>query len=80
MSEPRCAALVEEFEQTPAFAWLREHAREFGFALSYPRIIRPEWPMSHGIGASGTVFRSVCKEFRQTREKGVACNITLRED
>ena len=26
---PGCAALVEEFEQTPAFAWLREHAREF---------------------------------------------------
>lgn len=34
---PGCAALVEEFERTPAFAWLREHAREFGFALSYPR-------------------------------------------
>ena len=32
-----CAALVEEFEWTPAFAWLREHAGEFGFALSYPR-------------------------------------------
>lgn len=34
---PGCAALVEEFERTPAFAWLREHAREFSFALSYPR-------------------------------------------
>ena len=34
---PGCAALVEEFERTPAFAWLREHAHEFGFALSYPR-------------------------------------------
>ena len=34
---PGCAALVEEFERTPAFAWLREHAGEFGFALSYPR-------------------------------------------
>ena len=32
-----CAALVEEFERTPAFAWLREHACKFGFALSYPR-------------------------------------------
>lgn len=27
----------ESFEATPAFAWLREHAGDFGFALSYPR-------------------------------------------
>ena len=32
-----CAALVEEFELTPAFDWLREHAGKFGFVLSYPR-------------------------------------------
>lgn len=27
----------ESFEQTAAFAWLRDHACEHGFALSYPR-------------------------------------------
>lgn len=27
----------ESFERTPAFAWLREHAGEHGFAMSYPR-------------------------------------------
>jgi len=27
----------ESFEQTPAFAWLCEHAEQFGFNLSYPR-------------------------------------------
>jgi D-alanyl-D-alanine carboxypeptidase len=27
----------ESFEATPAFAWLRRHAGDFGFALSYPR-------------------------------------------
>lgn len=32
-----CAALVEEFELTPAFDWLREFAGKFGFVLSYPR-------------------------------------------
>lgn len=32
-----CPALVEEFENTPAFAWLGEHASRFGFRLSYPR-------------------------------------------
>lgn len=27
----------ESFEATAAFAWLREHAGDFGFAMSYPR-------------------------------------------
>ncbi|QIL21699.1 M15 family metallopeptidase [Thermomonas sp. HDW16] len=27
----------ENFEDTPAFAWLRTHADEFGFEMSYPR-------------------------------------------
>jgi D-alanyl-D-alanine carboxypeptidase len=27
----------ESFERTPAFAWLRENAQGFGFAMSYPR-------------------------------------------
>ena len=29
--------LTERFAATPAFAWLSEHAWEFGFSLSYPR-------------------------------------------
>lgn len=32
-----CPALVEAFEETPAFAWLQRHAADFGFKLSYPR-------------------------------------------
>lgn len=27
----------EEFEALPEYAWLQQHAKEFGFALSYPR-------------------------------------------
>ena len=32
-----CDALVEAFENTPAFTWLQEHANQHGFVLSYPR-------------------------------------------
>ncbi len=28
--------LTFEFGQTPAFAWLQQHAQDFGFTLSYP--------------------------------------------
>jgi D-alanyl-D-alanine carboxypeptidase len=31
------APLDEAFDATPAFAWLSAHARDFGFAMSYPR-------------------------------------------
>lgn len=34
---PGAPPLTEEFEETTAFAWLRENASEFGFRLSYPR-------------------------------------------
>jgi D-alanyl-D-alanine carboxypeptidase len=34
---PGFAALEEEFEHSPAFAWLRRNAAGHGFALSYPR-------------------------------------------
>jgi D-alanyl-D-alanine carboxypeptidase len=34
---PGCPALDEAFENTPAFAWLQQHAERFGFRLSYPR-------------------------------------------
>jgi D-alanyl-D-alanine carboxypeptidase len=37
ISTPGFAALEEEFESSPAFAWLRQKGRSFGFALSYPR-------------------------------------------
>lgn len=32
-----CPALEQEFERTDAFAWLVEHAAEYGFSMSYPR-------------------------------------------
>ena len=34
---PGVAPLDETFELSPAFAWLRAHASEFGFRMSYPR-------------------------------------------
>jgi zinc D-Ala-D-Ala carboxypeptidase len=37
LSTPGYAPLEEEFERSPAFAWLRRRARSFGFTLSYPR-------------------------------------------
>ncbi len=37
LTTPGFAALEEEFERSPAFAWLGAHARAFGFTLSYPR-------------------------------------------
>lgn len=36
LSTPGSRSLEVEFEQTPAFAWLRAHAADFGFYLSYP--------------------------------------------
>lgn len=43
LTTPGYAALEEEFEKSPAFAWLRKNAARFGFRLSYPRKNR------HGI-------------------------------
>jgi len=37
LTTPGFAALEEEFECSPAFAWLTHHASSFGFALSFPR-------------------------------------------
>ena len=34
---PGSEPLSEEFEKTPAYAWLTRRANEFGFSLSYPR-------------------------------------------
>jgi D-alanyl-D-alanine carboxypeptidase len=36
LSTPGEPALEEGFAQTPAYAWLREHAAKHGFDLSYP--------------------------------------------
>jgi D-alanyl-D-alanine carboxypeptidase len=32
-----CKPLTEEFEQTPEFAWVVRHAKDFGFLMTYPR-------------------------------------------
>jgi D-alanyl-D-alanine carboxypeptidase len=37
LTTPGFAALEEDFERSPAFAWLTGHAGAHGFALSYPR-------------------------------------------
>lgn len=34
---PDCPPLLEDFERTPAFAWLVQRAEGLGFRLSYPR-------------------------------------------
>ena len=54
---PGCPPLSEAFENTAAFAWLREHAPGFGFRLSYPRgnphgVIYEPWHWFH----AGTAF------------------------
>lgn len=36
LSTPGSRCLDVAFEQTPAFAWLRAHAADFGYYLSYP--------------------------------------------
>lgn len=36
LSTPGVSVLEPEFDQTAAFAWLRQHARNFGFHLSFP--------------------------------------------
>ena len=43
ITTPGYTPLEEEFERSPAFAWLKRHASRFGFRLSYPRRNR------HGI-------------------------------
>ena len=37
LGTPGCADLDEVFAQTPAYAWLTQHAGSCGFHLSYPR-------------------------------------------
>jgi D-alanyl-D-alanine carboxypeptidase len=37
IATPGCKPLLEEFEESDAFAWLQDNAGRFGFVLSYPR-------------------------------------------
>jgi D-alanyl-D-alanine carboxypeptidase len=37
VATPGCRPLIEEFEATPAYAWLATHAAEHGFSLPYAR-------------------------------------------
>lgn len=37
LGTPGSTELTEDFEQTPAFAWLQDRARDFRFRLSFPR-------------------------------------------
>jgi D-alanyl-D-alanine carboxypeptidase len=37
IATPGYKPLLEEFEESPAFVWLRDNAIQFGFTLSYPR-------------------------------------------
>lgn len=37
ITTPGYRPLEEEFESSPAFAWLSRHARRFGFSMSFPR-------------------------------------------
>jgi D-alanyl-D-alanine carboxypeptidase len=37
VTAPGFAVLEEEFENSPAFSWLTDHAKEFRFRLSFPR-------------------------------------------
>lgn len=37
IATPGSRPLTEEFEETPAFAWLTEHAEKYGFSMTYPR-------------------------------------------
>jgi len=55
IATPGSRPLTEEFESTPAFAWLTENARRFGFSMTYPRInpwgfIYEPWHWSIKIG------------------------------
>jgi zinc D-Ala-D-Ala carboxypeptidase len=50
---PGGPVLTEDFEASPAFAWLQAHAGRFGFSLSYPRgnrhgYIHEPWHWCHG--------------------------------
>lgn len=49
---PGCPPVTEAFEQTPAFGWLTQRGREFGFRMTYPRgnpfgVIYEPWHWVH---------------------------------
>lgn len=58
IATPGSRPLTEEFEDSPAFAWLTEFAAEFGFAMTYPRdnefgFIYEPWHWALTDGESG---------------------------
>ncbi len=55
IASPGSRPLTEEFELSPAFRWLAEHAETFGFSMTYPRdnafgFIYEPWHWSHESG------------------------------
>ena len=40
ITTPDFEPLEEEFENSPAFTWLCEHGKSYGFSLSFPRAQR----------------------------------------
>jgi zinc D-Ala-D-Ala carboxypeptidase len=42
LGSPDCTHFSEDFEATREFAWLKNHASQYGFFLSYPRANRHE--------------------------------------
>ncbi len=62
VAAPGGASLTEAFEGTAQFRWLREHAGEYGFVLSYPRgnghgiAYEPwHWCWREGVAPAGIV-------------------------
>jgi D-alanyl-D-alanine carboxypeptidase len=60
VTTPGFLALEEEFEDSPAFAWLSTNAAQYGFRLSYPRDNRHgiayepwHWCWQRGLRAEG---------------------------
>jgi D-alanyl-D-alanine carboxypeptidase len=55
LATPGAAPLSEEFETTPAFAWLMENASRWNFSMTYPRgnaegLIYEPWHWAYLIG------------------------------
>jgi len=58
IATPGFKPLMEEFEFSPAFSWLQQYAKDFGFSLSYPRgnpegIIYEPWHWYRDSDAAG---------------------------
>lgn len=72
VTSPNCKPLTEEFERTAEFAWLVRHAKDFGFAMTYPHdnpfgVIYEPWHWAFQDSSVERVSSSV-----QVREATVA--------